>query len=470
MRKEIIEETVNKVFEKVINEYIQSDEAKLHEKLAKTVDDGYVLHASNNDFTDFEEGYIQGGNRGIYGWGFYFTDTPYKIREYGSNIKILDIKPFKILNLQDNCSWIKSKIDEIEDIDVKIYQYEEELANVVNYKTYMSINNEINELKRFKEGFSAFSNVIYVIGRVINKSSNMLDLNRNIERFTNAKEISNFYLSLGFDGFKYENQYVIFNIDKINEHLVKNTERFLNNVLKESSIPKEIIEKQSKAIGPMILKSYGNPISFKLTEEVVNEGLIKTYPPDIAAEYTCNALGLDIGQVKIASLYGNIRISFTIPETENMINLITKSMRLCGYHFVFKEKYPIISGWCELVFEGSHLDNVADFIRQNMRYIYHITPKKNVEKIKKIGLIPVSKNSRFNYPPRIHFTVDLPANVKPFVQDLQSSKIDKEWVYLTIDLNKVKKDVQFFPDTSSDVGIFTRDNIPPEAIVDITAI
>lgn len=49
-------------------------------------------------------------------------------------------------------------------------------------------------------------------------------------------------------------------------------------------------------------------------------------------------------------------------------------------------------------FEPIYDCDITKEILKTEKYLIHLTSEKNIEKIKKIGLVPKSKNNIFNYP------------------------------------------------------------------------
>ena len=246
-------------------------------------------------------------------------------------------------------------------------------------------------------------------------------------------------------------------------------------MIKDSFIKKiteNVIEKlnknvNNKYITPLLYVTDDNPISLYLNDFIIKEGLIHSYNPYKLIRYVCKALDIDESVVNMVELNGNIRISYTLPYNENFIKNLNKAMSFGGYHFVHMTPYSLIHGWCVVVYEASHLINIANDVRNNFQYLYHITPLKNIEKIKKIGLKPSSKNNKFKYPKRTHFLIIHPSSALDFVEDLILNKGDSDWMILTIDLSKVNKYVTFHYDTACNIGVYTTDNIQPSAIINI---
>lgn len=91
-------------------------------------------------------------------------------------------------------------------------------------------------------------------------------------------------------------------------------------------------------------------------------------------------------------------------------------------------------------------------------YLYHVTDKKNLDKVLSVGLIPKSKNTRSFYPERIYLSPNL-----EYMNSVKGQlNIDKpgEYVYL-----KIKNfGLSLYKDVRFKGGFYTYDNIPPKYI------
>lgn len=203
--------------------------------------DGYVVHGSDKVFYNFNKAKVQGGSRGRYGFGAYFADSAYKCEEYGRNFVFLNITGFNIINLYDKVSSGKvkfpDKVGQYEDLQSQCNQAEAMLDTCRNNAQYDYYTKVIEDTKRQMDGifrnetehemYSKLSKILkenpdIVYGRLNNELLNSFwnDVN---------EEISDLYLSLGVDGFKADNEYCIFNFDKLNANIVRDREGLLAN-------------------------------------------------------------------------------------------------------------------------------------------------------------------------------------------------------------------------------------------------
>lgn len=97
--------------------------------------------------------------------------------------------------------------------------------------------------------------------------------------------------------------------------------------------------------------------------------------------------------------------------------------------------------------------------------IYHVTPLKNLSKIKKIGLTPKSKNTLFQYESRIYFSKDVESLInliKIFFKT--NDKKTHEFVILEIKIENHMFKTRFFNDPNFKNSFYTLENIKPELI------
>lgn len=217
----------------------------------------------------------------------------------------------------------------------------------------------------------------------------------------------------------------------------------------------------------------------------MNEGLIKTYPLDKSIKYIIRKYDLSDEQIKIDSVnYGIMTIDIIcliLPNniSKNIIGDIKHDFRTCGYFNSQKPKQIENTNFFVLIFEPKFTQNISDNVRKHCKYLYHSAPKSYLNKIIKKGLIPKSKNSLFFYPDRTFFMVGdkLNTNQLDALKDIQNTRNanielysnieDKEYVLLTIDISKLPNDINFYCDPLAFGAIFTYDNIPPNAIINI---
>lgn len=264
-------------------------------------------------------------------------------------------------------------------------------------------------------------------------------------------------------------------------------------------IVKEVIEKYLKEINKQKFNGRIDGVHFNINEhfaliknrwdypKFVNEGLISTYPSDRVRNVIFKKFGLMDEQVeiyKISTSDGDVDlITIIIPKnsTKDYIGEITHEMKTCGY-FQSQKMQPYCGGnvYGVLVFEPKYSKDISAKIRKSCHYLYHCTDAVNINKILKKGLVPRSNNSLFVFPDRIYaFKGDtLSQEQIEIMYRIQMKHNDDilgkknpienmEYYLLTIDISKMPQDVKLYSDPLSKDAVFTNDNIPPSAIVNI---
>lgn len=150
--------------------------------------DDILYHASNQCFNKFDDSKIVDGARGIYGWGFYFTDSIWKALDYGRFVISIDKSE---LNIKD------SDADITEDI-------------LKDYSKIIKLSDASEDEKMY------YDNFIYMLKKYIGRDFDMARKEvLGKFRYDANKLYSMFFKKLGYDGFKRGYEYVIFNFDKI---------------------------------------------------------------------------------------------------------------------------------------------------------------------------------------------------------------------------------------------------------------
>jgi hypothetical protein len=181
---------------------------------------GYIIHCTNEIFNSFDSSYIKGGSRAKEGYGFYFTDMPYKPIEYGDNFKVVKKSAFNFLDSKTPLSHF-SFFNNI-DIKSEIYKLENLLYSVRSNREYDEIEKEINRLKDNYENYGGdrfFDYIKIAIEKYNAKTIGNLEYYVPNPDFVIPKLIK-LYIEYGFDGYVTDGIYTIFNFDKLNKNLI----------------------------------------------------------------------------------------------------------------------------------------------------------------------------------------------------------------------------------------------------------
>lgn len=230
----------------------------------------------------------------------------------------------------------------------------------------------------------------------------------------------------------------------------------------------ETIEKWNKKY--CIYENYtiDNPVAVAIMngQDIICEGLIRTYPIKTAQHYAQKLFSLDEGQIVIFSDNNIEKMRIIIPQNKMFIERIKKAMDLCGYFCSREDEYPYIDKWSYLHFEPKNQDDVNDYVR-SMKYIYHVTPVKYLNKIRKIGLKPSFKNKFFAYPERTYCFIEKTSPEEIYNLKQQLRQNEEEYCLLVLDVSRISETVCFYLDPNYKYGIYTKDNIPPTAIIEV---
>lgn len=204
---------------------------------------------------------------------------------------------------------------------------------------------------------------------------------------------------------------------------------------------------------------------------IINEGIFKTYPIDKTLKYVRTLFGLNDKQLfRIDGAGDNKeanRLVAQVWNTKENNESLDRAMNLCGY----VRSRSIEIGPYIVISYISRYENkdITDMVKQ-MGTIVHITPSYNVEKIKKIGFVPKSTNSQFNYPNRIFFfkgdtpMVEVEFQILDFYNHNKTQGNKEEYAIIAVDTTKLPENCHFYYDPTYICGIFTQDNLPPSVI------
>ena len=237
-----------------------------------------------------------------------------------------------------------------------------------------------------------------------------------------------------------------------------------------SKIPKEALKRQN--VNLKITKRVFN-FDDKYFKENINESATYSVPLVDVKNELKKRYGLEDWQFRIIQGSNQCFISVIFTDNDMNASIIENEMDNFGY-FKSYETDVDMNGiiWIQMQFEPRFQNNENNLIR-NMRILYHITPKYNLENIKNSGLIPSCKNNLLRYPDRIYFAngTDQKQEILILAENLYFYDKDPrntgEYCILTIDLRMVPNDVDFYLDPNSDIGVFTEQPIPYSSVIGI---
>lgn len=235
-----------------------------------------------------------------------------------------------------------------------------------------------------------------------------------------------------------------------------------------------------------LMDAYKQTNFYRRSKKRMNEGLIMTHPLDKSIDILRRAGYAAYAQENpenkgVISNSIILEIEFS-DDYEKEIDKLFKKVNNLGYfcsayaneaYSGKYDKYQVLDAledglrYFEFIFEAKY-DHEVNFenLKKETDYLFHVTSKKNVASIKKLGLYPRAENKQSTHPERIYMTFSYKAALA--LEPQLRSHRGEDQVIIVFDINKLRprtkfySDVNFFP-----IGIYTQDNIPPSAIFDI---
>lgn len=247
--------------------------------------------------------------------------------------------------------------------------------------------------------------------------------------------------------------------------------RFINNYEPKNGGTHKRGRLYEQLIDSMVCSSFnGGP---KITEKMLDESLIASYDISKVKEIFERRFGISDGIVfKVIErernghivYYAMVSVPYKVLNNE-LKNGIISFMKFCGYSYDSKTKE---SGDAVNMFFKPRFqtDDSTNDVRKRCRFVYHLTPASNFDKILKNGFIPKSENMLFSYPDRVYFFLgnNLKRKSLNLMKAVWKSHGSPEAVVFMVDLEKVPENVVFRTDFDADEAIFTHDNISSDAI------
>lgn len=270
--------------------------------------------------------------------------------------------------------------------------------------------------------------------------------------------------------------------DFINENLkdVQGDDDYtvLDNTFKDldlSDVPKEEIEKQFIDFSEIITVQpmYGEPLFDTSKNKTLNEGVKKTWDVETTRKLIMRTYKLNEWQFQSVDVDNSIKVCLVVPHIGDNEQSVIEDMVACGYYenqrwdkIIYGKNYTVIR------FDPYFPKDITNDVRK-MKTIKHITPWYTRKSIISYGFVPVSQNSKFKYPPRVHFIkegIDEDSLLYLGEQLCDSNKNphnDGRYKIYTLDVNKIPDNIRFIGDSCYAMGICTYQNVPYDAVIDV---
>ena len=214
------------------------------------------------------------------------------------------------------------------------------------------------------------------------------------------------------------------------------------------------------------IQGRGDEVDFPL----IVEGLIASAPLS-KAKYIMQRNFSIIDEVSGVDSEDNgiLRVNIVKKLNEKSLNYILKMGDMLGY-------YPAGYGnnFEYHKFDKDVILNIEDGLKYQIYFeakydkivsinkdLYHVTTKKKLDKIQKIGLTPKSMSKISEHPDRIYLAIN--KNGADFIKNQLEQYNESELIVLKIDITKLQNH-KFMKDPNYNVGVYTYQNIPPNAI------
>jgi hypothetical protein len=237
---------------------------------------------------------------------------------------------------------------------------------------------------------------------------------------------------------------------------------------------------------PSFAKMFRDLLAEELEQSYLEEGLIASWDIDKLTEKISNVIGNKILEVQRTTLpdflkntgYGEIfTVNIFLKEklTEEETNQVNQLLDLFGYTNVLW----IEPNGLQLQLEPRYPVKLNDLIDQSSdRYLFHITQKKALSKIKEIGLALRLSETKFQHPGNRIYLLWLPTVknkgllVNALVKQLANNKKLEEKDFAVIMLKHNPKYDYYLDDTTTlldqkIIAMFTTNSISPKEFTKI---
>lgn len=187
--------------------------------IAEYIGNGYIVHGTNLDIDMFDSSFIKGGFRAGEGYGFYFTSRPSKALDYGTKFYAVKADEFNFVNTNANPTEVFKDVINAEDDLQWLRNKQSEVRNNRDYDVYET---EINKTNDFYKSIVCDSITEHIIDIIKwKKPSSMRELWYSHVPSNYIPFIAYMLLKLGYDGYREDDIYTIFNVKKLNEKFIR---------------------------------------------------------------------------------------------------------------------------------------------------------------------------------------------------------------------------------------------------------
>ena len=237
---------------------------------------------------------------------------------------------------------------------------------------------------------------------------------------------------------------------------------------------------------PSFSKMFRDALNEELKQTYLEEGLVASYDIESLVKKITNIIQDKIVEVQLTSLpdvlkktnYGNVlsaNIFLNQKLEQEQTDRINKILNFYGY----TNSLGMFSDKLQLQLEPKYPVKLNDFLKQTSdTFLFHIAPIKQLDDIKKIGLIPKPSETNFEHPGNRIYLLWLPGVenkgliLKALAKKLAKDKKLEEKDFVVIMTKHNSRHTYYLDDTATllnenIIAVFTTNNISPNEFIKI---
>lgn len=241
-------------------------------------------------------------------------------------------------------------------------------------------------------------------------------------------------------------------------------------------IPEKELEEQYIDLSFIVSSSGYGGLFMSVNGRILKEEAISTLSIENTKEVIKLKFNLKDWQFATQQGTNSIQLMVLYPNISQNTKLIKDAMLACGWSFsvksYIKENNMIYHA---MTFEPMFQNDISTEARQ-CRYLFHWTPKYNLESIIQNGLLPRSENKLFKHSNRIYLIKGGATQNEIFYLGRHLCSLNKnkknngEYILLSVDLTKISKETEIYYDPRYQWGYYLKVPIEPNAIKPIFGI
>ena len=258
------------------------------------------------------------------------------------------------------------------------------------------------------------------------------------------------------------------------------TGKTYDDIFDLTSFSKEMLRRNYVSYSPYRLSvGHGSPLQIDQKGEFLTEGIDHKANAEMAKADITKHFPIDVHQFVISEGFHGLFAAILVANIKGNIEIIKGCM---AQHNFFPSRYVpnlielSIDGqeWVDMRFEPIEQDDVSDKIRNENKFLYHLTPSIFEKTIMQHGLMSSNSNPVYKYPTdRLHLIEERASSsdINRLASDLYAQAkmkglkgLSPQYTLFEIDLSKVPETVRFYEDINEDFGLFTIKNISNNAI------